>query len=116
LHYLLGVDFTLLDIKMSIQFIQQLILDYEDPILNDRAENMMTFLASKDFLRETLFLELFTYVGLNNGDALIRGKVTYKLIDGFEVMLGANIFTGDKGMFGQFNENDMVYAKIKYSF
>ncbi len=116
LHYLLGVDFTLLDIKMSIQFIQQLILDYEDPILNDRAENMMTFLASKDLLRETLFLELFTYVGLNNGDALIRGKVTYKLFDGFDVLLGANIFTGDKGMFGQFNKNDMVYVKIKYSF
>jgi len=116
LHYLLGVDFTLLDIKMSVQFIQQLILDYEDPIVNDRAENMMTFLASKDFLRETLFLELFTYVGLNNGDALIRGKVTYKFVDGFEVLLGANIFTGDKGMFGQFNENDMVYVKIKYSF
>lgn len=116
LHYLLGVDFTLLDIKMSVQFIQQLILDYEDPIVNERAENMMTFLASKDFLRETLFLELFTYVGLNNGDALIRGKVTYKLFDGFDVLLGANIFTGDKGMFGQFNKNDMVYTKIKYSF
>jgi len=116
LHYLLGVDFTLLDIKMSVQFIQQLILDYDDPIVNDRVENMMTFLATKDFLRETLFLELFTYVGLNNGDALIRGKVTYKLADGFEVLLGTNIFTGDKGMFGQYNKNDMVYAKIKYSF
>ncbi len=116
LQYLIGLDFTLLDIKMSVQFIQQLILNYDEPIVNDRAENMMTFLATKDFLRETLFLELFTYVGLNNGDALIRGKVTYKLTDGFEVLLGANIFTGDAGMFGQYNKNDMVYAKLKYSF
>lgn len=116
LQYLIGVDFTLMDIKMSVQFIQQYILDYEDPIVNDRAENMMTFLATKDFLRETLIVELFSYIGLNDGDALIRGKVKYKLTDELEILLGANIFTGTEGMFGQYNKNDMVYAKVKYSF
>ena len=116
LQYLIGVDFTLMDIKMSVQFIQQYILDYDDPIVNDRAENMMTFLATKDFLRETLFLELFSYIGLNDGDALIRGKVKYKFSDELEILLGANIFTGTEGMFGQYNKNDMVYAKVKYSF
>ncbi len=116
LQYLIGIDFTLMDIKMSVQFIQQYILDYDDPIVNDRAENMMTFFATKDFLRETLFLELFSYIGLNDGDALIRGKVKYKFTDELEILLGANIFTGTEGMFGQYNKNDMVYAKVKYSF
>ncbi len=116
IQYLIGVDFTLMDIKMSVQFIQQYILDYDDPIVNDRAENIMTFLATKDFLIETLFLELFSYIGLNDGDALIRGKVKYKLTDELEILLGANIFTGTEGMFGQYNKNDMVYAKVKYSF
>ncbi len=116
LHYLLGIDFTLMDIKMSVQFVQQYILDYEDLIINDRAENIMTFFATKNYLRETLFIELFSYIGLNNGDALIRGKVTYKLVDGLDILLGVNIFTGSKGMFGQFNKNDMVYVKVKYSF
>ncbi len=116
IQYLLGVDFTLMDIKMSVQFIQQYILNYDDPIVNDRAENMMTFLATKDFLRETLFLELFSYIGLNDGDALIRGKVKYKLTDELEILLGVNIFTGTEGMFGRYNKNDMVYAKVKYSF
>ncbi len=116
LQYLVGVDFTLLDIKMSVQFIQQYILDYDDPIVNDRTDNMMTFLATKDFLRETLIVELFSYIGLNDGDALIRGKVKYKLTDELEILVGANIFTGTEGMFGQYNNNDMVYAKVKYSF
>ncbi len=116
LQYLIGVDFTLMDVKMSIQFVQQFIMDYDDPIVNDRTENMMTFLARKDFLRETLFLELFSYIGLNNGDALIRGKVKYKLTDELEILLGANIFTGTEGMFGKYNKNDMIYTKIKYSF
>ena len=43
----------------------------------------MTFLARGDFLRETLTLELFSYIGLNNKDALIRPRIYYDLSDGF---------------------------------
>jgi len=116
LHYLIGVDFTLWDIRLSSQFIQQAILDYDEYINNDEFENTMTVLASKDFLRETLRLELFSYIGLNYHDALIRPKVTYDLADGFEILLGANIFVGSEGRFGQYDNNDMVYAKFMYSF
>lgn len=116
LHYLVGVGYTLWDVKLSSQFIQQAILDYEEPIKNDELENTITFLASKDFLRETLWLELFSYIGINNSDALIRPKITYDLADGFEVQLGANIFVGDAGIFGQYDDNDMVYTRVKYSF
>lgn len=82
----------------------------------EELENTMTFLARKDFFREKLWLELFTYVGLNNEDALIRPKITYAFADGFEVLGGANIFLGDSGNFGQYSDNDMVYMKLKYSF
>ena len=116
LHYLIGLDYTLWDIKLSGQFIQQAILDYEDPIEEDEIENTATFLARGDFLRETLTLELFSYIGINNSDALIRPRVYYDIADGFEILLGANIFTGDSGRFGQYDNNDMIYAKLKYSF
>ncbi len=116
LHYLIGMDYTLWDIKLSFQFIQQAILDYDEYINNDEHENTMTILASKDFFRETLRLELFSYIGLYNSDALIRPKITYDLADGFEILLGANIFVGDEGNFGQYDNNDMVYTKIKYSY
>lgn len=116
LHYLIGVDYTLWGIRLSSQFIQQAILDYDEHIDNYEYENTMTVLASKDYLRETLRLELFSYIGLNNSDALIRPKVTYDLADGFEILLGANIFIGNSGRFGQYDNNDMIYTKIKYSF
>ncbi|MBN2090606.1 hypothetical protein JW964_13425 [candidate division KSB1 bacterium] len=116
LHYLIGADYTLWDIKLSSQFIQQSILDYNDYITKDEFENTMTVLASKDFLRETLRLELFSYIGLNHSDALIRPKIVYNLTDGFELLLGANIFVGSEGNFGQYDHNDMIYTKIKYSF
>jgi len=116
LHYLIGLDYTLWDIHLSSQFIQQAILDYDPMIEQDEHENMGTFLASRDFLNETLNVQLFVYYGFNNSDALIRPKVTYDLADGFELLLGANIFTGNAGWFGQYDNNDMVYTKIKYSF
>jgi len=116
LHYLLGLNRTLWDIRLSAQFIQQVILDYDDQMVNDEFENTMTFLVSSDFLRETLRVELFSYIGLNNQDALIRPKITYSLADGFEVLVGANVFVGSEGRFGQYDDNDMIYSKVKYSF
>ena len=76
----------------------------------------MTFVMAKSFLNETLMLEFFSYVGLTNKDALLRPKVTYDLADGLEWIIGADVFIGDSGDFGQYGDNDLVYTKIKYSF
>ena len=117
LHYVAGLDFNLGNVKMSAQFIQQYILDYNEMMYQDEAVNTATFLARYDMLRETLHLELFSYIGLSNSDALIRPKVTYDFDDSFSILLGGNIFVGDaQGQFGQYGDNSMVYAKIKYNF
>ena len=79
--------------------------------------NNATLLARYDMLRETMHLELFSYIGLTNGDALIRPKITYDFDDSFSILLGGNIFVGDEvGQFGQYKDNSMIYAKIKYNF
>jgi hypothetical protein len=116
LHYLLGVDYTLWETNLSIQFIQQTILDYSEFLEQDEFDNTVTLLARRDFLRETMTLELFSYVGLNNSDALIRPRIYYDLADGFEILVGANLFAGDEGRFGQYSDNNMGYFKVKYSF
>ena len=117
LHYLVGLDFNLGPVKVSSQFIQQTILDYDDNILNEKTENTMTVLARFDMFRETLHLELFSYIGLSNEDALIRPKITYDFDDSFSILLGSNIFVGDeKGRFGQYSDNSMAYVKLKYNF
>ncbi len=117
LHYLAGLDFNIGNVKLSSQFIQQYVLDYDDFMVNPETENTMTFLARYSMLRETLHLELFSYIGLTNEDALIRPKITYDFADGFSFLLGSNIFVGETdGRFGQFENNSMIYTKIKYSF
>ncbi|MDP8267421.1 MAG: hypothetical protein P9L97_01715 [Candidatus Tenebribacter davisii] len=115
-HYLIGYDHNWFGMNVSFQFIQEYILDYEEDIHNNEFSNTMTFLLTEDFLRETLRLEFFSYYGINNEDALLRPKIAYDLADGFEVQLGANIFVGDEGNFGQYNDNDMVYVKVRYDF
>jgi len=117
LHYLVGLDFNLGPVKLSTQFIQQTILNYDNYILNEQTENTMTFLARYDMFRETLHLELFSYIGLTNEDALIRPKITYDFDDSFSILFGSNIFVGDEnGRFGQYSDNSMAYVKLKYNF
>jgi len=116
LHYLLGLDFTIGEIRISSQFVQQVIADYDKHLVNSEFENTATLLLSRTFFRETLKLELFSYIGLDNKDALIRPKISYDLTDGFQVQAGANLFNGSDGRFGQYDDNDMLYFKIKYSF
>ena len=117
LNYVVGLDFSLGPVKMSGQFIQKYIVDHEDMMLDDEINNMATVMARYDMLRETLHLELFSYIGITNSDALIRPKVTYDFDDGFSILLGGNIFVGDEGgQFGKYHNNSMIYTKIKYSF
>lgn len=121
IHYMIGTDFSLFDINFSTQFIQKIILDYEDiikptPLFNDEYSNMMTFLARYSTLNETLDFELFSYYDFEFDDALIRPRVLYDYSDAINLQVGANIFTGTEGQFGQFNKNDMIYGKIIYSF
>jgi len=117
LNYVVGLDFSLGPVKMSGQFIQKYIVDYEDMMMDDEINNMATLMARYDMLRETLHLELFSYIGITNNDALIRPKVTYDFDDSFSILVGGNIFVGDDdGQFGQYGNNTMVYTKIKYSF
>lgn len=117
LNYVAGLDFNVGSVKLSVQFIQKYILDYNEYVSENEFRNTATFMARYDMLRETLHLELFSYIGLSDNDALIRPKVTYDFDDSFSILMGANIFVGDQeGQFGQYQDNSMVYAKIKYNF
>ena len=117
LNYVAGIDFSLGSVKLSTQFIQKYILDYNDMMSEREFKNTATFMARYDMMRETLHLELFSYIGLSDEDALIRPKITYDFDDSFSILLGGNIFVGESdGQFGQYQDNSMIYTKIKFNF
>jgi len=116
LNYVVGLDRTMGTWKLSGQFIQKVIFDYHDKIQEDEINNLMTVMVNKTLFREQLRLELFSYIGLTNEDALVRVRGYYFPYDGISIELGTNLFLGDKGTFGQYHNNSMVYTRIKYSF
>lgn len=116
LHYMIGIDWTINNWNLSTQFMQKVYLNYQDNSYVDEWNNTITFMANKEFLDNTLLLELFTYLEMDEFNALIRPKGTYDLSDDIDLLFGANIFVGDSGTFGQYDDNDMLYTKIKLSF
>ena len=118
LHYMFGLDYATNGFIFGTQFIQKIIFDYDDTLVQyNEFSNLMTFLAAKTFLGETLKLEFFSYFGINNLDAMLRLRTYYDITDGLEWILGTDVFVGDKsGNFGQHYNNNMVYTKLTYSF
>ena len=115
-HYLVGVDWITRGVNLSVQFIQEAIIDYDPDIAKDKTVDTMTFLANDSYFNDKLTVQLFAYWGVTNEDALIRPSVIYELYNGLNLTAGSNIFLGSKGLFGQFDKNDMAYFKLKYDF
>ncbi len=116
INYVIGLDKTIGDWKFSGQFIQKTILNYDDLIQNDQFDNLATLMVNRTLFREKVRLELFSYFGLNNQDAFVRFRAFYFPQDAVGLELGTNLFFGEEGTFGQYDKNDMIYARIKYSF
>jgi hypothetical protein len=115
LHYMAGIDYKFKGWNLSTQFIQKVYLRDISTALN-RWNTTVTFMANKEFLENTLMLEFFAYLEFDDFNALIKPKITYDLSDDVDILFGANLFLGDSGTFGQFDNNDMIYSKIKLSF
>ena len=116
IHYMGGLDYSFAGYKISTQFIQKAILNYDDSMVRDQFSTTMTSMITKKFLRDTLTTEFFTYVEFGDINALLRPKLTYAFDDGISLIFGANFFVGDSGTYGQFDNNDMAFLQIKYNF
>ena len=123
LHGLAGLDWSLLGIDMSSQYILQYIHDYDTALLSDEYDHTLTFRLRDSNMAETLTWELFTYVGFdpedieNSTDALLRPSLTYSLEDGVEIQSGVEMFLGDEsGKFGQYEDNTMAYVSLRWYF
>ena len=116
IQYLIGTDFSILGTTFGLQFIQDIILDYEDALMNEEFINTATIAMVRTFASETVRLEMLAYIGMAEPDALLKTQLVWKMTDAFELSGGAWLFFGDAGQFGQYNANDSVFAGAKVSF
>lgn len=116
LQYLAGTDISFLGTTVSIQWIQDMILDYESGIQRDELLNTASCIIQRSFLRETIKAEIFSIATLNDADAMIKPQLSWIPGNGFQVNLGSWIFLGDSGKFGQYDDNDGIYLNVAYYF
>jgi hypothetical protein len=106
-----GNDWTLI-----AQLTGDYIVDH-DHRLADKEHNLTATLnISKKLLRQTLTLSGMMYYDLDDNEIYDRLKVEYALTDAFHLSVGADIFCGGDGQFGQYKDNTQVWIKGKYSF
>lgn len=117
-NYILGLDWTGIDdVFISAQLFQSWLTEYQSDINRDEVNTTLTFLYRQDFLYETVMAEVLVISNLNNGDGLLRPKVSYEVNNELETWLGVDIFYGDdNGLYGQFSQNDRLVVGFDLAF
>jgi hypothetical protein len=116
LQSLAGADTVVAGIDLSAQVMHQYVFEHEDALRHDEHSWTATFRARKSFMREQLVFDAFSYVGFNAPDALVKVGVTWAPADALSFRAEGNLFLGDEGQFGAYDDNDLVVVSTRYSY
>jgi hypothetical protein len=120
------LSFIAPDFTIGLQYYLEQMLDYEEyeqtlpegmPAA-DEHRHVLTLRLTKQLLQQNLELSVFTYYSPSDEDGYLRPAASYKVTDDWLVAVGGNVFFGDEihTFFGQFENNNNVYASARYSF
>lgn len=117
LHYVLGLDWNApWDIFISTQVIQSWVIEDADKTTRDKLDTTFTGLIRRNFMYDTMVAEVLLISNINNGDGIIRPKLSYEWQDNFKTWIGVDVFYGDtQGVFGQYGDNDRVVLGMEFS-
>ncbi|MCP4407272.1 MAG: hypothetical protein GY807_05820 [Gammaproteobacteria bacterium] len=115
LSYVLGLDWSgLHDTFLSTQLFQSWLPDHNRGFTQPELDTSLTFLMRREFWNDTLSAEVLWISNINDGDGLVRPKVSYDMQDGVSIWCGLDIFYGEHdGLFGQFNDNDRLLLGLE---
>ncbi len=117
LKAMLGLDwYPGNDWDFGFQFANDLILKYDNDLETDENNSLATLNISKNILRQTLGFSNMLYYGFNEKDIYDQIALDYALTDELHLFCGADIFAGDDGYFGSYEDNTQMWVKVKYSF
>lgn len=86
-----------------------------DPLPESRWTGTVRF--TQLLLRQTLQFNLFSFVGITQGDAYLIPSLRYSFTDALAAEVVGNVFVGDQtGFFGQFERNTNARLGLQYGF
>lgn len=114
------------DLTLAVQYYLELMMDYaaygetlpEGMFAADEDRHVLTLRLTQQLLNQNLMLSFFAFYSPSDEDAYLRPSVSYKATDDWKFTVGGNVFMGseDHTFFGQFEDNNNVYASARYSF
>jgi hypothetical protein len=115
----LGADFT-----GSLQYYLEWMQDhaaYESTAgtyAKDEYRQVVTLRLTRLLLRQNLRLSFFAYYSPSDEDGYLRPNLHYRISDQWAAEAGGNIFFGaaDHTFFGQFKDNNNLYAGVRRTF
>lgn len=126
-RYLIGFERQLwTDFTAGAQYYGEFMADYDkyaDSLMpgmpeSDELRQVMTVRLTQELFYQTLRLSLFSFVSPTDEDWHLRPSATYKYSDEVSVTVGGNFFGGKENytLFGQFENNNNLYARFRYNF
>ena len=114
------------DLNVGLQYMIEEMLEYSayeanlqpGEVRRDKFRHLLTTRITKLFKEQTVVAGLFIFYNPTDRDAYLRPTVIYDASDSLKVSTGANIFLGKEihTEFGQFQRNDNLYVRVRYSF
>ena len=118
LNSCLGLEYTLGDeFYMNLLVNNKTIIDYESFISQRRSETIVFGIIDRFLDRKTMRARLLFYYNIDDGDSRVNPELSYELGDGLRAYLGIEFINGNTSTdWGQFDDNDLIYLRVKYSF
>jgi hypothetical protein len=133
-----GYDFSKYGADFSPAISQWIILDHDSQLIQDEFDTALTLYVRKPVPEQSLLYQLLVIALINLDEIYLKPKVTFAVTDHFQISTGLDIFSGEKSVlgspggsdainnveaierssqfFGNFNNNDRIFAEFKYTF
>ena len=114
----IGIDRTFFtNLYVNLQFFADLIENGQESLASKRKTHGITFEISDKFLDDDLTAGFRGMYFTSNDGSASEIFAEYKIGDNWEIAPGYMFFNGPKdSRLGQFNDNDMIYLRLRYSF
>jgi hypothetical protein len=116
LNAALSTEYSHANWTIGPQFFIRRIQDWESRLIEKQTTGFASLRIATDYLNEKLKPEILLLTEWSEDGWLARPKVSYEHTDHLTTTVGADIFTGHHGFFGQFADNDRVYVEIYYRY
>ncbi|THB75482.1 MAG: hypothetical protein D6B28_00325 [Gammaproteobacteria bacterium] len=127
LRFLLGYEAEVIaKLTFGLQYYIEHTLDY-DELLNasmfprneqDESKHWVTTRVNYRAYRDNLNISIFAFISPTDNDGYIRPAISYRIDDIWSIAAGANVFygSGTHTFWGQFDKNDNIYLRTRFSF